>query len=234
MKKIGIFATTALCASVMAVNASAYQIGGSNCDINSVFEKLNNSGCNIQTVLNCNVQDILNNIFNNCGEITFPQLPQKPETSPDNTPEAPSVPESPELPGNGGSSGEADSISEYESRVAELVNEQRAKYGLSPLKLSSDISAVARAKSQDMADNGYFSHTSPTYGSPFDMLKRFGISYKAAGENIAQGYSTPEAVVNGWMNSAGHRANILSENFTELGVGYVANGNYWTQMFVSR
>ena len=176
----------------------------------------------------------MNNIFNNRGEITFPQLPQKPETSPDNTPEAPSVPESPELPENGGSSGEADSISEYESRVAELVNEQRAKYGLSPLKLSSDISAVARAKSQDMADNGYFSHTSPTYGSPFDMLKRFGISYKAAGENIAQGYSTPEAVVNGWMNSTGHRANILSENFTELGVGYVANGNYWTQMFVSR
>ncbi|MBP1557337.1 MAG: serine protease [Oscillospiraceae bacterium] len=230
MKKIGIFATTALCASVMAVNASAYQIGGSNCDINSVFEKLSGSRCNVQTVLNCDIGDILNNIFNNCGEITFPQLPQKPETSPDNTPEAPSTPE---LPENGGS-GETDSISEYESRVAELVNEQRAKYGLSPLKLSSDISAVARAKSQDMADNGYFSHTSPTYGSPFDMLKSFGISYKAAGENIAQGYSTPESVVNGWMNSAGHRANILSENFTELGVGYVANGNYWTQMFVSR
>jgi len=230
MKKIGIFATTALCASVMAVNASAYQIGGSNCDINSVFENRSGSGCNVQTVLNCNVQDILNNIFNNCGEITFPQLPQKPETSPDNTPEAPSTPE---LPENGGS-GETDSISEYESRVAELVNEQRAKNGLSPLKLSSDISAVARVKSQDMADNGYFSHTSPTYGSPFDMLESFGISYKAAGENIAQGYSTPESVVNGWMNSAGHRANILSENFTELGVGYVKNGNYWTQMFVSR
>ena len=85
-----------------------------------------------------------------------------------------------------------------------------------------------------MKDKGYFSHTSPTYGSPFQMMKSFGISYKSAGENIARGYATPEAVVNGWMNSSGHRANILNKSFTHIGVGYVQSGNYWTQMFISK
>jgi uncharacterized protein YkwD len=84
-----------------------------------------------------------------------------------------------------------------------------------------------------MRDKGYFSHTSPTYGSPFNMLKSFGISYKSAGENIARGYTTPKAVVDGWMNSPGHRANILNSSFTEIGVGY-ASGNYWTQMFIGK
>lgn len=124
------------------------------------------------------------------------------------------------------------SVSEYEKKVVELVNVERAKYGLPALTLNTKLSAVARAKSQDMKDKKYFSHTSPTYGSPFDMMKSFGITYKSAGENIAMGYKTPEAVVNGWMNSAGHRANILSSSFKEIGVGYVASGNYWTQMFI--
>jgi len=120
----------------------------------------------------------------------------------------------------------------FEQRVAELVNEERAKYGLSPLTLSTELSNVARIKSLDMHDNNYFSHTSPTFGSTFDLLKEKGISYRAAGENIAMGYQTPEAVMDGWMNSSGHRANILSENFAQIGVGYVANGNYWTQVFI--
>ena len=94
-----------------------------------------------------------------------------------------------------------------------------------------ELSRVARYKSQDMKDKGYFSHTSPTYGSPFDMMKKFGITYRTAGENIAKGQRTPQAVVNAWMNSSGHRANILNSSFTQIGVGYVADGNYWTQMF---
>ena len=91
---------------------------------------------------------------------------------------------------------------------------------------------MARYKSQDMADNRYFSHTSPTYGSPFQMIKAFGLSYRTAGENIAMGYSTPQAVVDGWMNSSGHRANILNASYTQIGVGYVVQGHYWTQMFI--
>lgn len=123
-------------------------------------------------------------------------------------------------------------VSDYEKEVVDLVNEIRKEYGLSELTLNTELSAVARAKSQDMKDNQYFSHTSPTYGSPFDMMKTFGISYRAAGENIAMGYRTPEAVVDGWMNSEGHRANILNSSFKEIGVGYVSSGNYWTQMFI--
>ena len=120
----------------------------------------------------------------------------------------------------------------FEQQVLELVNEQRAAIGLSPLTLSTELSNAARAKSQDMSDNNYFSHTSPSYGSPFDMLKSFGISYSTAGENIAMGYATPQAVMNAWMNSAGHRANILNSSFTQIGIGYVADGNYWTQEFI--
>jgi len=129
-------------------------------------------------------------------------------------------------------SSESSTMSAYELAVVELVNEARAQYGLSALTANEKLSDVARMKSQDMLDNNYFSHTSPTYGTPFEMMKAFGITYNSAGENIAYGYATPEAVVNGWMNSSGHRANILSESYTQIGVGYVANGNYWTQMFI--
>ena len=104
--------------------------------------------------------------------------------------------------------------------------------GLKPLNANWELSRVARYKSQDMANNKYFSHTSPTYGSPFNMIKNFGIKYRSAGENIAYGQRTPAQVVNSWWNSAGHRANMLNANYTDIGVGYVANGNYWTQMFI--
>ena len=122
----------------------------------------------------------------------------------------------------------------YESEVVRLVNVERTKRGLSPLSHNWQLSRVARYKSEDMRKNGYFSHNSPTYGTPFQMIKSFGISYKTAGENIAKGQSTPTAVVNAWMNSSGHRANILNSAFTEIGVGYAPNGNYWTQMFIGR
>ena len=122
-----------------------------------------------------------------------------------------------------------------EQEVATLVNQERAKLGLAPLKLNLELSNVARTKSQDMATNNYFSHQSPTYGSPFDMMKSFGIKYMAAGENIAMGQPTAASVMNGWMNSPGHKANILNSNFTEIGVGVAKNSNgtiYWTQDFI--
>ena len=123
-------------------------------------------------------------------------------------------------------------VSAYENEVIRLVNVQRAQYGLKPLTANWELSRVARYKSQDMADNRYFSHTSPTYGTPFQMIKAFGLSYRTAGENIAYGQRTPQAVMNDWMNSSGHRANILNGAYTQIGVGYVANGHYWTQMFI--
>ncbi|MCX7715316.1 MAG: SafA/ExsA family spore coat assembly protein [Clostridia bacterium] len=125
-------------------------------------------------------------------------------------------------------------VKSYEQKVIDLTNQKRAQNGLSALKANWELSRVARLKSQDMHDKGYFSHTSPTYGSPFDMMKKFGITYRSAGENIAKGQTTPEAVVNAWWNSPGHRANILNSSYTEIGVGYVKDGNYWTQMFISK
>ncbi len=148
-----------------------------------------------------------------------------PSGAPDRAPEG--APETaPKTDGRG-----ADTADEYEREVVRLVNEIRRARGLHELEYDEELTKVARLKSQDMNELGYFSHTSPTYGSPFDMMKSFGITYRAAGENIARGYRTPEAVVDGWMNSDGHRANILSDKFTRIGVGYVADGSYWTQMF---
>ncbi|MGG0716920.1 CAP domain-containing protein [Robertmurraya massiliosenegalensis] len=125
-------------------------------------------------------------------------------------------------------------VSAFEQKVVDLTNDERAKQGLPALKLDTNLSKVARAKSEDMKAKGYFSHTSPTYGSPFDLMKQFGISYRSAGENIAMGQRSPEEVVQAWMNSEGHRANILNSSFTYIGVGYVESGNYWTQMFTSK
>jgi uncharacterized YkwD family protein len=130
------------------------------------------------------------------------------------------------------SQGADDSVSAYEAEVVRLVNAVRKQNGLAALTISADLGRIARLKSQDMHDKGYFSHTSPTYGTPFAMLKSFGIAYRTAGENIAMGYATPQAVVDAWMNSAGHRANILNAAYTQLGVGYVSDGNYWTQEFI--
>lgn len=119
--------------------------------------------------------------------------------------------------------------------VLDLVNKERKKAGVPALTLSQKLTDIANNKAKDMADKNYFSHTSPTYGSPFDMLKHFGVSYSYAGENIAAGQKTAEEVMNSWMNSSGHRANILNKNYTQLGVGYTTGGQYgteWVQLFI--
>ena len=127
---------------------------------------------------------------------------------------------------------EDSSVLAFESEVVRLVNEHRVQHGLKPLTANWELSRIARYKSQDMVDHRYFSHTSPTYGTPFQMIKAFGLSFRTAGENIAYGQRTPQAVVSAWMNSSGHRANILNASYTQIGVGYVADGHYWTQMFI--
>ncbi|RNB88817.1 hypothetical protein EDM59_06850 [Brevibacillus nitrificans] len=115
-------------------------------------------------------------------------------------------------------------------QVADLVNQERAKAGLKPVELDASLNKVAQAKAADMSSNNYFDHTSPTYGSPFDMMKQFGVSYMTAGENIAMGQQTADEVMNQWMNSEGHRQNIMNPAFTKIGVGFV-NG-YWVQEFI--
>jgi uncharacterized YkwD family protein len=125
-------------------------------------------------------------------------------------------------------------VAQFVQQVIDLTNAQRSKNGLPALKADSQLNGVAQKKSVDMAQNNYFSHTSPTYGSPFDMMRDFGVTYRSAGENIAQGQRTPQEVVTAWMNSEGHRKNILSANFTHIGVGYEKSGNHWTQMFIGK
>ncbi|WP_242944035.1 SafA/ExsA family spore coat assembly protein [Clostridium sp. N3C] len=128
-----------------------------------------------------------------------------------------------------------DDIKAKEAEVVRLVNIERTKRGLQPVTNNWQLARVARYKSQDMINKNYFSHNSPTYGSPFNMMESFGIRFSAAGENIASGQKTPAEVVAAWMNSPGHRANILSPTYNQLGVGLAISKSgkyYWTQMFI--
>ena len=123
-----------------------------------------------------------------------------------------------------------------EKEVFNLINNQRSSNGLSALKVDNELQRVAKIKAQDMVNNNYFSHTSPTYGSPFDMLKSFKVSYKTAGENIA-GNSSNSGAVNAWMNSSGHKANILNSSFNYTGIGVVTSPKYgkvYVQMFIGK
>ena len=138
--------------------------------------------------------------------------------------------------GNTSSSTETSNMNSDEKEVFDLINKQRTNNGLAALKNDSKVQRVARIKAQDMVDNNYFSHTSPTYGSPFDMLKSFKISYKTAGENIA-GNSSHSSAVTAWMNSSGHKANILNSNFNYTGIGVVSSPKYgkmYVQLFIGK
>lgn len=123
-----------------------------------------------------------------------------------------------------------------EQEMFNLVNAERRKNGLTEYKINLDLTKIARLKSQDMVNKNYFSHTSPTYGSPFDMMRQFGISYRAAGENLAAN-RTVQAAHTSLMNSSGHRANILNSTYTDIGIGIVASPTYgkmFTQMFIAK
>lgn len=126
-------------------------------------------------------------------------------------------------------------VKALENEVVRLVNIERSNRGLGSLQANWQLSRVARYKSTDMRNLNYFSHTSPTYGSPFKMMEDFGLRFTAAGENIAMGQETPKSVMTAWMNSPGHRSNILSSSFSEIGVGVAKDQHgriYWTQMFM--
>lgn len=138
--------------------------------------------------------------------------------------------------GSGNTNTTTSQLTADEQEVFDLINAKRVANGLSALKIDDELQNVARIKAKDMVDNNYFSHTSPTYGSPFDMIKKFGISYKTAGENIA-GNSSNSGAVNAWMNSLGHKANILNSSFNYTGIGIVNSQKYgkiYVQMFMGK
>lgn len=225
---------------------------GSNCDIGNIesIENIENIG-NISNIEN--VQDILNQLQNCFPGISLPdcEFPGQntPENTPGNTPE--STPENkPESnPGSGGSAGSTpedapsveDAPSEEESpsdehafvkQVVDLVNEERAKEGLSPLTIDTKVQAAALVRAKECEQ--LFSHTRPDGSSFTTALKEQNVSYRSAGENIAWGQRSPKEVMNAWMNSSGHRANIMNPDFTTIGVGYYENAagtGYWCQLF---
>jgi len=130
---------------------------------------------------------------------------------------------------------EMDLVGTYEREVLRLVNQERKSRGIEPLEYDSELFKVARIKSEDMRDQDYYAHVSPTYGAPFEMLDHYGFKYSRASENIARGYWTPKVVVDGWMNSEGHRKNMLDPGYNKIGVGFAYDNDgstYWTQLFI--
>lgn len=189
----------------------------------------NKDNTNTYPVFNWDVIDSKASYGNNNAVLpdSKPVYPSKPNIEEKPIKESkPVVPTAPSFSGS----------SQIESEVLRLVNIERQKEGLTPLVADSQLSNVARKKSEDMATNNYFSHTSPTYGSLSNMLKSFGVKYNAAGENIARGQSTAQSVMNGWMNSSGHRANIMNPSFHKIGIGMAESKDgrkYWTQTFTN-
>lgn len=186
------------------------------------------------------IKDICENLGSNgifCPE--NPIVPEQPDvqeptmpTPPDvQEPTMPTPPDVQEPDVEAPSEGEVHS---YALQILELVNAERAKAGLSPLKLDLDVTAAANVRAREIKQS--FSHTRPDGSSFSTALTQQGISYRRSGENIAWGQKSPEQVMNGWMNSDGHRANILNPNFENIGIGYYqdANGvNYWVQLFTA-
>lgn len=244
MKRATIFAAAAAAAGILALSGAVQtQAAG----VKAVSLK------NMTVLDSSTLKDYFGSYdWGSCKVITIPCLPGngnngivKPETPDNNKPETPDH-NKPETPDNNKPEnkpetpdtekpGEDDSLqgmSAYAQRVVELVNEERAKAGLKPVTVQKNITAAAQVRAVETVSQ--FSHTRPDGTSFSTALKEQGVSYRGSGENIAWGQKTPEQVMNGWMNSAGHRANILNAKFTSIGVGYhqTSGGvNYWTQLF---
>lgn len=169
----------------------------------------------------------------NSSLITVGQTINIPNTT--STPNVPSTPSTPSVPSTPSTPSVPNDIRALETEVIRLVNAERTKAGVPALTENSEVSRIARIKSEDFIKNNYFSHNSPVYGSPFDMLRSFGVKYTAAAENIAIGQKTAAEVMNSWMNSSGHRSNILNSTYNQIGVGVARNDRgilYWTQIFI--
>lgn len=126
---------------------------------------------------------------------------------------------------------------EYQEVILKLVNEVRIENGLNPLKMNNELNNIAITKAKDMAKEEILSHNSKKYGMTFNIIKEKGIKFSAAGENIARWHDTPEFVVERWLNSKGHRDNILNPNYDETGIGMAKDKdgkNYWVELFIKK
>ena len=186
-------------------------VAGNVSNLDELKQKLESMG------IDCSIPGWLESL---CPELPGIGQPGDPDTPDNNQPENPSVPDTDTENAN------------FVRQVVNLVNQERAKAGLSPVTADTSIQAAAQVRAKEIEKS--FSHTRPDGSSFSTALTQQGVTYRGSGENIAWGQKTPEQVMNGWMNSDGHRANILNKNFTKIGVGYHQNAsgtNYWTQLF---
>lgn len=253
MRKVGVCAIAAALliatGGVSEAQAAVISVNGNRFSCNTIEDlkdklQQTNIGCN-------NIWELLNQMC--CGNLPEIEVPEQPEAPEENVPEQPGTPEEdvpeteqpdvnvpnlPEVPETPEETPEEspevqDQAYVYGMRITELVNEHRAAAGLAPVQYSAKISKAAQVRAVEIEKS--FSHTRPDGRYFSTVFAEHGISYRYSGENIAWGQKSPEEVVNAWMNSAGHRANILNAKFTQLGVGYRQNArgvNYFTQLFI--
>ena len=208
MKNLKVYAAMVMAAMAVAGTAVPAQAAGGKL----IQKEINGRKCYVYVVANPN----------GC----LPESPEVPET-----PNQPSVPEIPDIPETEDTQ-TPDADASYMAQIVRLVNEERAKAGLPALTIDTGLEAAGLVRAKEIVSN--FSHTRPDGTSFTTAIREQGVSYRGAGENIAWGQKSPEEVMNAWMNSAGHRANILNEKFTRIGVGHYQNGsgtNYWVQLF---
>ena len=243
MKKVTvcamIAAMTVTGAAALPVQAATNAGNSANCNGKGYYVFTGGKVSDLENIKS-RLDELCGQLNGNTTTITFPgcNLPEnKPETTPpsedtntpENKPETTPPSEDTSTPEN---KPEADKELTFAEQVVELVNQERTKAGLNAVTLDQNIASAALVRAKEIETS--FSHTRPN-GSKFSTaLTEQGVTFKGAGENIAWGQKSPEAVMQAWMNSEGHRANILNKNFTKLGVGYSQNAagrNFWTQLF---
>ena len=243
MKKVTvcamIAAMTVTGAAALPVQAATSAGNSANCNGKGYYVFTGGKVSDLENIKS-RLDELCGQLNGNTTTITFPgcNLPEsKPEitppsedtSTPENKPEITPPSEDTNTPEN---KPEADKELTFAEQVVELVNQERTKAGLNAVTLDKSIASAALVRAKEIETS--FSHTRPN-GSKFSTaLTEQGVTFKGAGENIAWGQKSPEAVMQAWMNSEGHRANILNKNFTKIGVGYYQNAagrNFWTQLF---
>lgn len=228
MRKITLLATATLL-SIAYMGGQSLTVKAASAKNPQIFRYGKNviiSNGNLNNMGNCNINSILQNLFQ-CLPSDVPCPPsQMPDIElPDTDTPGTDAPDT-DAPDDG------EALS-YTEQVVALVNAERAKEGLAPLSIDQNVQAAAQVRAQECEQS--FSHTRPDGSSFSTSLTQQGVTYSRSGENIAWGQRSPEEVVNAWMNSSSHRANIMDSRFTKIGVGYHQNANgvnYWSQLFI--
>ena len=199
------------------------------CDLRNA---LSDMGVDFCADIDCgSLNEFLNAFLGECGNNQSAPAPEAPTDAPAPPPETSAPAEAPSVPVPPQATQAPSTDNSYAYQVIELVNQERVKYGLAALAADETLMNAAQKRAAETVTS--FSHTRPNGASFSSVLSEYGVNYRTAGENIAYGQRTPQEVVNAWMNSSGHRANILNSKYTKIGVGCYKSGStyYWSQLF---